>query len=69
MAQLSRGLFAVDVCEMALEDVRRQLPALYQWLIDQVKPEETRTACVLSVREKWWIYGEPRFRFRQAAAG
>ena len=61
-----RGLTVIDLYGLEIEDVRNQFPAVYQWLLNRVKPDRDlnprRTR-----RERWWIFGEPCPRFREAS--
>lgn len=50
---------------MSADEVLRQHPALYQWLLDRVKPERDHNNRA-SYRLKWWLFGEPRGRLRAA---
>ena len=56
--------FAINVSSLSLMELK-QYPHIYQHLLDSVKPirdENSRK----SVREKWWVYGEPRNTFTPA---
>jgi len=57
-----------DVSELRLEIVRNKYPMIFQLLSDRVLPER-HTNARRSVREKWWVYGEPRNTFRPALGG
>jgi hypothetical protein len=69
LTQRSRALFAVDVCRYESEqELRGALPAVFHWLSDRVKPERALNPRA-SVRNRWWIFGEPRNTFRPALVG
>ena len=57
--------FAIDVCSLSERDLKVKFPAIYQHLADTVLPER-RENSRKSVRENWWVYGEPRNTFRPA---
>ncbi|MEZ5413691.1 MAG: type IIL restriction-modification enzyme MmeI [Opitutaceae bacterium] len=68
ITQNSRGLFAIDVSTLDVESLLESHPAVYQHLVNNVKPERNVNSRK-SVREKWWVYGEPRFTYRPALEG
>jgi hypothetical protein len=63
-----RGLKVIDAFGLTAEELRSQFPAVYQWLLDRVKPERD-TNNRLSRREKWWLFGETNPKLRQQLAG
>jgi hypothetical protein len=58
----------IDFCDFSEEQARRDYPILYQHVLSRVKPErdENRRA---ALKNRWWIFGEPRKTFRPALAG
>lgn len=60
-----RGLHVIDACELSLESLQYDYPRIFERLLLRVKPERDSNSR-LSVRKKWWIWGEPRFTFRPA---
>jgi len=48
--------------------VRDRFPAIYQWILERVKPERDQNKRK-SYRDSWWIHGEPRGQFRPALIG
>ncbi len=68
VTQNSRDVFVIDVCEYESEKVRQQFPAVYQHLVDLVKPERDQNNRA-SRRENWWIYGEPNPKLRKQLRG
>ena len=60
--------FVIDLFGFTEERARREHPALYQWLLDRVKPERDLNNRA-SYREKWWMFGEPRGKLRGAWFG
>jgi len=60
-----RGVYAIDLFGLKVEEVRNRLPSLYQWVRDRVKPERDQNRRK-AYRENWWIFGEPRADLREA---
>ncbi len=63
-----RGVMVIDLFGLKSDDVRRQYPDVYQWVLERVKPERDQNRRV-SYRKNWWIHGEPRRNFRPALDG
>ncbi|MEA2069033.1 MAG: type IIL restriction-modification enzyme MmeI, partial [Verrucomicrobiota bacterium] len=63
-----RGVKVIDLFGLSAEEVRDRFPAVYQWVIERVKPERDQNKRK-SYRENWWIFGEPRSALRPALAG
>jgi hypothetical protein len=63
-----RGVMVIDLFGLTAEQVRSRYPAVYQWLLDRVKPERdvNRDA---SVRENWWLHRRLREDLRSSLAG
>ncbi|MDB9362311.1 hypothetical protein PN509_18685 [Nodularia spumigena CS-588/02] len=61
----SRNLYAIDLFGLAIEEVEKIYPKIYQWIYERVKPERDVNNRKAS-RENWWIYGEARATFRPA---
>lgn len=59
--------YAIDLFGLNHEEVRRSYPAIYQWLLDNVKPERDQNNRA-SLRDHWWIFGEARSTFRPSLA-
>ena len=59
---------AIDACQLSLEELQADHPAVFQHLSDTVLPERRENARK-SVRERWWVYGESRNTFRPALLG
>ena len=68
LAQSPRGKLAIDLYGLAEAEVRKTLPAIYQHLLDTVKPERMENNRA-SYRDKWWVFGEPRSELRPALSG
>lgn len=63
-----RNLRVIDLFGREEAEVRRQHPGVYQHLLETVKPERDRNNRP-SVRDNWWIFGEPRREMRPALEG
>jgi hypothetical protein len=60
-----RGVMVIDLLGLTSEEVRARFPAVYQHVVNHVKPERDENKR-LTRREKWWIFGEPISTFRPA---
>ena len=63
-----RGFFVVDAFGLTQEQLRTKAPAVYQHLLDHVKPERDQNNRP-RLREQWWIFAEPRKTLRTALEG
>ncbi len=68
ITQSPRGLMALDLFGLTESEARATHPALYQHVLHHVKPERDHNNR-LSLRERWWVYGEARSTFRPALVG
>ena len=59
--------YVIDLFGLAAEEARAQHPALYQWLLDRVKPERDHNNRA-GYRDRWWLLGEARGKLRGAWA-
>jgi hypothetical protein len=63
-----RNVMVMDLFGLTEEQVRKTYPALYQHLLQTVKPEREQNNRAV-YRDNWWIFGEPRANLRPALAG
>lgn len=63
-----RDVQVIDLFGLSADEVRERFPAVYQWVIERVKPERDQNNRAV-YRDNWWIFGEPRRDFRPALAG
>jgi len=63
-----RGVRVIDAYGLNAEQLRDQYPAVYQWLVEHVKPERDQNNRA-TYRDNWWIFGEPRKVLRKQLAG
>jgi len=68
-----RGVMVIDLFGLNDEEVRSRFPALYQHLLDKVKPERDAKAPnskdSAEYAKKWWLLGKPRPQIRPALEG
>lgn len=65
LAQISRGAMAIDLFGLSEVEAKHRFPAVYQHVLDTVKPERDLNNRE-TYRRNWWIYGEPRRELRPA---
>jgi hypothetical protein len=68
MMQGGGDCYVIDFFGFTASEAREQHPALYQWLLDRVKPERDHNNRE-SRRLKWWLFGEPVGKLRHAWRG
>jgi len=64
----SRGALVIDLFGLTEAEVRNRFPAVYQHILDTVKPERNENRD-LSIKKNWWIFGRPRSEIRPALHG
>ncbi len=62
------GELVIDFFGLSEEEARIQHPAVFQHVLDHVKPERMQNNRK-GYRDRWWIFGEPRGTFRPALTG
>ncbi len=68
LTQSPRGVKVIDLFGLSVDQVRERYPAIYQRLLERVKPERDQNNRA-TYRENWWIFGEPRVELRAMVAG
>lgn len=63
-----RGVMVIDLFGLTETEVRTRFPAVYQHVLDRVKPERDHNNRD-SYKRNWWIHGEPRRDLRPALEG
>ncbi|WP_370528963.1 class I SAM-dependent DNA methyltransferase [Paracoccus sp. AK26] len=63
-----RGVMVIDLFGLSEPEVRTRFPAVYQHVLDNVKPERDQNNRD-SYKRNWWIHGEPRRDLRPALEG
>ncbi|PEN14803.1 SAM-dependent methyltransferase [Longibacter salinarum] len=65
LTQRSRDVFILDLHGLTKQELRKQLPSLYQHVRDHVKPERDQNNEEYR-RENWWLFGRPGTNLRNA---
>lgn len=68
ISQSNRRMLVIDMLGLTADEVRAHYPAVYQHLLETVKPERDQNPRA-SVRDRWWIFGEPRKVMRAVHRG
>jgi hypothetical protein len=69
IASHSRDVFVIDLFGFIEEQtVRKEVPSLYQWLLERVKPERAQSQRQ-AYRDRWWLFAEARPGMRRALGG
>jgi hypothetical protein len=63
-----RGVQVIDAFGLTADELRTQHPAIFQWLLDRVKPERDANRDA-GIKKNWWLHGRPRSEIRPALAG
>ena len=63
-----RGVMVIDLFGLSAPDVLARFPAVYQHVLETVKPERDQNNRA-TYRDNWWIFGEARGSFRPALRG
>jgi hypothetical protein len=72
LTDIPRGVMVIDLFGLTDDDVRRRFPAVYQWLLERVKPErdaKAHTKDGAGYARLWWLHGKPRSELRPALRG
>ncbi len=64
IAQSPRGVMVIDLFGLTDAQVKRKYPAIYQWVLERVKPERDQNKRK-SYRDNWWVFGEARQELRR----
>lgn len=68
LTDVPRGVLVIDMLGITSEQLRDNYPAVFQWLLERVKPERDQNNRA-SYRNNWWIHGEPRKEMRKSLSG
>jgi hypothetical protein len=68
ISQTSRDVMVIDLLGLTADEVRSRFPEIFQHLLERVKPEREENKRA-SVRDKWWLFAEPRKVMRRAHEG
>lgn len=68
-----RGVMVIDLFGLSERDVRERFPAVYQHVLQSVKPERDAkvgtSADMKEYAKHWWLFGKPRSVLRPALEG
>jgi hypothetical protein len=62
-----RDALVIDAFGLTVDELRHRFPAVFQWLLERVKPERDNNNRA-GYRDNWWIHGEPRRVMRKQLA-
>ncbi|GAB3568751.1 class I SAM-dependent DNA methyltransferase [Spirosoma luteolum] len=65
IAARPRGVMVIDLFGLKSDEVLAKYPAVYQHIIENVKPERDQNNRAI-YRDNWWTFGEPRTKLRAA---
>ncbi len=68
LTRKNRDVRVIDLFGLTEDEVRGRFPAVYQRVLDRVKPTRAENKRK-SYREKWWVHAEPRTELRKAIRG
>lgn len=68
LTQQPRGAMVIDLFGLEPGQIREDYPEVYQWVVDQVKPERDSNRRK-KLKEKWWLFGETRVTWRTVSKG
>lgn len=63
-----RDVLVIDAFGLSAAQLRERFPAVYQWVLERVKPERDQNNRA-TYRDHWWQFGEPRKDLRPALHG
>ena len=67
IAARPRGVMVIDLFGLKSDEVLSKYPAVYQHIVENVKPERDQNNRAI-YRDNWWTFGEPRTKLRVAWA-
>ena len=67
IAARPRGVMVIDLFGLRSNEVLLKYPAVYQHIVENVKPERDQNNRAI-YRDNWWTFGEPRTKLRVAWA-
>jgi hypothetical protein len=67
-----RDALVIDLFGLNADEVRVRFPAVFQWVVERVKPErdaKANTKDGAGYAAQWWLFGKPRQEMRRQLAG
>ncbi len=68
LTEKPRGVMVIDLFGLTAEEVRSRYPAVFQWVVERVKPERDQNNRP-KLKRDWWLFAEPRKGWRAMSAG
>ncbi|WP_437733600.1 class I SAM-dependent DNA methyltransferase [Sorangium sp. So ce1335] len=68
ITSIPRGVMVIDLDGLTEEEVRKNFPAVYQWVFEKVKPERDHNNEPYR-RTNWWLFGRRNTELRAALRG
>lgn len=68
LTQASRNVMVIDLFGLTADEVRERFPAIYQHVLERVKPERDQNKRE-SRKNNWWLFGETNPKIRNQLAG
>jgi hypothetical protein len=68
LTQSPRGVLLIDLFGMTPDEIASRFPAVYQHILDHVRPERDHNRR-RKLLERWWEFGEARITLRRALQG
>jgi len=68
LTQKPRNMMVIDLYPLSEREVLKKFPAVYQWLVQHVKPERDKQKDK-DLREKWWLHRRNNEDLRQSLHG
>jgi len=68
LTQNPRGVKVIDLFGYQPEEIKELFPAIYQWVLERVKPERDakgHTKDGAGYAKNWWLFGKPRQELRK----
>jgi hypothetical protein len=67
-----RDVMVIDTFGLSADELRQRFPAVYQWLVERVKPERDAKGTSkdgAAYAAQWWLFGKPHQGMRLQLAG
>jgi len=68
LTQSTRDVLVIDLFGYSAKQAREEVPQVYQWIAEYVKPERDKNKRKVR-RENWWLFGETNPKLRTQLAG
>ena len=68
LTEVPRNVKVIDLFGLSADEVRKRYPAIYQHVLERVKPERDQNARA-GRRNKWWLFGETNPKLRDQLRG